>query len=126
MFGWLRNIKRHAFRPEAVPQPNPLSRADQFHCTICGRILNVKADPMSADSGGDCWGCIGEIEAQMGHAMSDGFVKKEIVWGWREADGSPKSQAFFLANPSTGRTPLHLPDTDATPLIRTDFSSDEA
>ena len=35
-------------------------------CGICGRQLDQPADPLSVDCGGDCWGCIGEIEADMG------------------------------------------------------------
>ena len=28
--------------------------------------------------------------------ISVGFVAKEVRWGWRETDGTPKPQAFFL------------------------------
>jgi hypothetical protein len=37
-------------------------------CGICGRNLNNYSDAYSTDCGGDCWGCIGEIEAEMGLA----------------------------------------------------------
>jgi hypothetical protein len=33
-------------------------------CTICGRLLNIETDELSTDCGGDCWGCIGEVEAE--------------------------------------------------------------
>jgi pimeloyl-ACP methyl ester carboxylesterase len=35
------------------------------HCTLCKRALAVDAEPLSGDCGGDCWGCISEIEAEM-------------------------------------------------------------
>lgn len=72
-------------------------------CGLCGRPANVSLDPMSMDcGGGDCWGCMCQIEADMfGDPESIALVAKEIRWGWREADGSPKPQAFFLnGNPS--------------------------
>lgn len=79
-------------------------------CELCGRRLNVDADPLSGDCGGDCWGCIGWIEAQTGGDPEDnisiGFIAKEIAWGWREADGSPKPQSVFIA----GSTTAHEPD----------------
>ncbi len=37
--------------------------------------------------------------------MSIGFIAKEIAWGWREANGDPKPQDFFLHNPSAGKQP---------------------
>ncbi len=68
-------------------------------CSICGRPLGIKLDPLSDDCGGDCWGCIGDIEARMDaeQNISIGLVAKEIAWGWRNADGTPKPQEFFLA-----------------------------
>lgn len=73
---------------------------DPSICTICGRPLGVEADPVSGNCGGDCWGCIGYLEARMGgepdENVSIGFVAKETKWGWREADGTPKEQSFFL------------------------------
>jgi hypothetical protein len=52
-------------------------------CNIFGRQLNVSSDPLSVDCGGDCWGCIGEIEADMGHAASLEKVRQEFVHGLR-------------------------------------------
>lgn len=70
------------------------------HCSVCGRLLGVSLDPMSGDCGGDCWGCIGDIEASTGASSEDNIsidlVAKEISWGWRNADGTPKPQAYFL------------------------------
>lgn len=31
---------------------------------MCGRVLNEEEDPLSVDCGGDCWGCVSEIEAE--------------------------------------------------------------
>ena len=45
---------------------------------------------MSIDAGGDCWGCIGKVEADMGHEPSIEVVQNEIEEGWRLEDGTPK------------------------------------
>ncbi len=37
-----------------------------MNCKMCGRLLDHTEDPLSLDCGGDCWGCVGEIEAEMG------------------------------------------------------------
>lgn len=34
------------------------------NCQMCGRVLNEEEDPLSVDCGGDCWGCVSEIEAE--------------------------------------------------------------
>ncbi len=52
-------------------------------CTICSRELNIKDDPLSGDCGGDCWGCIGEIEARMQYQPSVEIVHSEIEQGIR-------------------------------------------
>lgn len=65
-------------------------------CHICKRPLDVKADPMSADCGGDCWGCIGWIEYDMekSHDPEDRLTtsetEREISEGFRHADGQAK------------------------------------
>ena len=70
-----------------------------MRCTICGRPLNVDGDPLSADCGGDCWGCIGEFEARMegnisemaeSERISSEIVRREIEAGLRNANGSAK------------------------------------
>jgi hypothetical protein len=53
------------------------------HCQICGRILDKPADLLSENCGGDCWGCIGEIEADMGDTWALAKVRKEFVDGLR-------------------------------------------
>lgn len=52
-------------------------------CGICGRQLDQPGDPLSIDCGGDCWGCIGEIEADMGDAESTKRVREEFARGLR-------------------------------------------
>jgi hypothetical protein len=59
-------------------------------CRMCERPLGVEADPLSSDCGGDCWGCIGSIEADMGWEPSVEFVDQEIKAGLRNADGTAK------------------------------------
>jgi len=52
-------------------------------CTLCGRELNRSDDPLSGDCGGDCWACIGEIEADLGWEASLEAVRKEHEAGLR-------------------------------------------
>ncbi|WP_217430668.1 hypothetical protein [Duganella vulcania] len=52
-------------------------------CGICGRKLDQKDDPLSLDCGGDCWGCVGEIEADMGDERSLTKVREEFDKGLR-------------------------------------------
>lgn len=52
-------------------------------CGICGRQLDQFGEPLSIDCGGDCWGCIGEIEADMGDADSLKRVREESARGLR-------------------------------------------
>ena len=52
-------------------------------CNICRRTLDCENDPLSADCGGDCWGCIGEIEADMGCEYSLRKVREEYSSGLR-------------------------------------------
>jgi hypothetical protein len=59
-------------------------------CRMCKRPLGVEADPLSGDCGGDCWGCIGSIEADMGWEPSVESVEREIKTGLRNADGTAK------------------------------------
>jgi hypothetical protein len=59
-------------------------------CQMCKRPLDVETDPLSGDCGGDCWGCIGAIEADMGWESSVQYVELEINAGLRKADGTAK------------------------------------
>lgn len=54
-------------------------------CLTCGRTLGGAGDPLSRDCGGDCWGCIGEIEAENGYAPSMVQVDAERAEGLRPA-----------------------------------------
>lgn len=52
-------------------------------CSLCGRALGNPEDELSVDCGGDCWGCIGEIEADMGDEASLLKVREESGRGLR-------------------------------------------
>ncbi len=52
-------------------------------CGICGRLLDQPGDPLSVDCGGDCWGCTGGIEADMGDPASLAKVREESAAGLR-------------------------------------------
>lgn len=52
-------------------------------CGMCGRKLDQNNDPLSVDCGGDCWRCIGELEADMGDEYSLAKVRKESALGLR-------------------------------------------
>lgn len=54
-----------------------------MRCGICGRLLAQPAAPLSVDCGGDCWGCVGEIEADMGDPVSLAKVREESSRGLR-------------------------------------------
>ncbi|QDQ25506.1 hypothetical protein FNU76_03570 [Chitinimonas arctica] len=62
-----------------------------MNCSICKRFLEHPGDPLSVDCGGDCWGCVGEIEAQMGHEPSLAKVREEFARGLR-----PRSPSVHL------------------------------
>lgn len=57
-------------------------------CNICGRKLDVSADLLSADCGGDCWGCVGAME--LGWPESTKRFAEEIRAGLRKPDGAAK------------------------------------
>lgn len=61
------------------------------YCNICKRQLDKDEDSLSADCGGDCWGCIGEIEADSGYQPSLEQVRKEFKEGLR-AEWTPAPQ----------------------------------
>ena len=44
------------------------------NCLICGRPLDTP-DPLSSDCGGDCWGCMSEIEAELAGVSTDDYRK---------------------------------------------------
>jgi len=53
------------------------------HCSICKRLLEQDDDPLSVDCGGDCWGCVGEIEAELGVESSLDQCRNEFRDGLR-------------------------------------------
>ncbi|MDK9683213.1 hypothetical protein [Pseudoalteromonas shioyasakiensis] len=53
------------------------------NCSICCRKLDQENDPLSDDCGGDCWGCIGEIEADMGCEYAIKKLGEEFKAGLR-------------------------------------------
>ena len=66
-------------------------------CQMCGRVLNQADQQLSQDCGGDCWGCIGEIEAAGGWGPSLDQVRDEHVAGlrpgWVDPTCSPEPSA---------------------------------
>jgi hypothetical protein len=53
-------------------------------CKLCNRILATEESAgLARDCGGDCWGCIGEIEADMGYAPSVAKYNLEVEQGLR-------------------------------------------
>jgi hypothetical protein len=63
-----------------------------MNCSICKRLLNNSDDPLSGDCGGDCWGCIGAIEAEMSFEPSLEMVREEAALGLRPGWGEPKKE----------------------------------
>lgn len=56
-------------------------------------MLNAPGDPLAGDCGGDCWGCVGEIEAEAGWEPSLSMVRREFISGlrpgWKEPETKP-------------------------------------
>lgn len=59
-------------------------------CEICGRELNCSTDPLSVDCGGHCWGCVGEVEADMGDESAMAKVREEHAQGLRPSSANSK------------------------------------
>lgn len=79
-----------------------------MNCRICGRELGREDDPLSLDCGGDCWGCIGEIEAEMGSESSLARVREEAAQGLRPSWKAPAEQ------PPSARTGRSVPSSDTS------------
>lgn len=58
-------------------------RSAHGRCLTCGRALDDPLDPLSADCGGDCWGCVGKIEADAFETISMARVELERRGGLR-------------------------------------------
>ncbi len=58
------------------------------YCKLCGRRMfdhiAPGLNPLLENCGGDCWGCIGKIEAEGGYEPSIIQYNKEIDAGWRK------------------------------------------
>jgi len=67
-----------------------------MNCLTCGRVLDNPSDPLSVDCAGDCWGCIGELEAHMGYEPSLAQVREEFSRGlrpgWVDPAHNPQKQ----------------------------------
>ena len=75
----------------SLPTASAAANASETtHCKTCSRPLNQQTDPLSADCGGDCWGCVGMFEAELGQPQSTETVRKEIAAGLRNANGTAK------------------------------------
>jgi hypothetical protein len=61
-------------------------------CRICRRELNNPKDLLSVDCGGDCWGCVGEVEADMGDEQSLIKVREEFELGLRPNWTAPNKE----------------------------------
>jgi hypothetical protein len=56
---------------------------------MCGRALDEPGVTLSADCGGDCQGCIAQIEAEGGDPDALARMDHEIRTGLRRGDGTP-------------------------------------
>lgn len=77
-------------------------------CAMCGRRLGRDDDPLSSDCGGDCWGCIGKIEADVGWEPSVELVEKEIQDGLRDGSGEARSSTRRSARKAIERGSIAL------------------
>ncbi|WP_195758363.1 hypothetical protein [Kangiella sp. HZ709] len=82
-------------------------------CQICGRKLNVHSDPLSDDCGGDCWGCIGEMEADMDCEQTLEMVIEEYKKGFRP-DWIPRPKVKFTHSKNSK---FYLDATFLNPLM---------
>jgi len=53
-------------------------------CAMCGRAMDLTGDAMSTDCGGDCWECVGRIEADGGCTDSIVATARERAAGLRD------------------------------------------
>lgn len=88
------------------------------NCSICGRKLDQEKDPLSSDCGGDCWGCIGKIEADMGDEYSTKQLKEEFKAGLRN-DWLPSPKVIFNNNSSA--VEVHLENPLGEPYVNEKF-----
>jgi hypothetical protein len=72
-------------------------------CRMCGRHLSSEEDPLSGDCGGECWGCVGFIEAEIGYEPSQEAVRREIEAGLRETAAALNLRLFADARAPSSR-----------------------
>lgn len=65
-----------------------------LNCGMCGRQLDIECDRLSANCGGDCWGCVGEHEFDglNGETEWNKAVYADIRNGLRNSLGKPLSR----------------------------------
>ena len=88
------------------------------NCSICGRTLDQENNPLSDDCGGDCWECIGEIEADMGDEYALKQLRKEFKAGLR-ANWQPSPKVKFDKN--SGVVEVYLETPLGEPCINENF-----
>lgn len=71
-------------------------------CLICGRTLGEPGVPLSADCGGDCQGCITQIEAESGDHDAMDRLDREIRTGLRRGDGVPMATSGLRWSSNSG------------------------
>jgi hypothetical protein len=76
----------------ATEREGPTDTAEPRLCLICRRQLDVEGEPLSADTGGDCWGCISEIEVGMLDAPLDEYRLDPLKWTGNDAVRSKPSE----------------------------------
>lgn len=89
-----------------------------INCSICGRALDQENDPLSVDCGGDCWECIGEIEADMGDEYATKQLRKEFISGLRNS-WLPSPKVKFNENSAVVEVYLETPLGE--PCVNEDF-----
>ena len=55
--------------------------AEPGRCSLCGRQLDQAGEELSIDCGGDCWGCMSEIEAH-GFGVTPEVYRRDhkLIW----------------------------------------------
>lgn len=60
---------------------------------------------MTENCGGDCWGCIGAIESEMGDVTSSIRVAQEVREGLRNEDLTPRKADAYNASTAAPSLP---------------------
>jgi hypothetical protein len=97
-----------------------------MNCSICNRALGNPSDPLSIDCGGDCWGCVGEIEAQMGNVQSLVKVREESAQGLRPNWIEPKYEEIIMCDGNQDEGVIHIKVAALPYLDPVEFNTAEA